>query len=354
MDCQMTRECEDGSLRCFRDDHSNIAAYSVPLAFSKQPPRRLQSVIILLFHLSLIILTTAIMGGCTAIVNKAVTGDKSVELFYGTENLQLGLALRTTDNSDANALKLFVSKSTDTRGNIKNPSRLGSAAYYGVNIVVGVTEGKSNNDGPSNDISIVSPVYRPLASTELVNNSVAICVNDKGTAGWVYYVAGASTNTFTIKEYRLDSFSASTAGGSTKVLEGTSLAAYFDPTTRKRFVIYQDSEKSGFYELNVEEKDTDNIQNSSDALSGTTIAVTTCNGVVYLYYTDRDYVLRRVDKKGGKWRRSDDLEASSKVGATSQLTVVTANGSNHVFYVADGDNEDIFTHYIDDISKSEE
>lgn len=97
------------------------------------------------------------------------------------------------------------------------------------------------------------------------------------------------------------------------------------------------------------------IDSTSDARPLTTFCATYYAGKVYLYYTDYNSNLRRVVKTGSKWSSSERIMGSPKVAAESQLTVVTANKLNHVFYVS-VDNLPMFsattefTHIRDEIS----
>jgi len=231
-----------------------------------------------------------------------------------------------------------------------NPSQVGAASYIGLNLVVGITKPvlREGDEGFSNyNVSIVSPVYRPLTTTAIGNKTVAVC--SSGKAAWVYYLSGTEPGNTELKEYRLDTFAPSTHLGTTRIARGSSLAAYWHPEKKRRYVIYQDANSNNLYEFLVEENDADHVQNSTDAQKGTTIAVTYCDKKVYLYYTDGSYNLRRIVKTNDKWGSSTFLEGTDKLDPSSQLTVATANGINHLFYIQDGETEGDFTHVRDAI-----
>lgn len=129
------------------------------------------------------------MPACTALVNKTAL-QESIQLFYNTQNRQLGLALKSSDPENQDTIKTF-SKTGDVVGILKNPSQLGSATFLGVNLIVGVTDhfDKETPDTPTgNNICLISPMYRTIATTGADNNSVAICTDDKGKACWIYYL----------------------------------------------------------------------------------------------------------------------------------------------------------------------
>lgn len=125
------------------------------------------------------------MPGVAAIFNK-ITSD-GISLYYNTSNLNLGLELLSA-NPDGSHVQIS-SGPEGHQGIIENPSHVGVAQYLGVNIVVGITQPVTPPGGgpsPVHDVSIVSPVYKPLGRTETSNISVAI--TSSGLAAWVYYL----------------------------------------------------------------------------------------------------------------------------------------------------------------------
>lgn len=127
------------------------------------------------------------MPGVAAVFNNFTTYGESVFLYYTTENLNLGLELQppAPDGPHEN----FSSGPEDHQGIIENPSHISAAQYLGVNFVVGITQPVPKADGTTDtlhDVSVVSPVFKPLVKTETINISVAI--SSSGQAAWVYYL----------------------------------------------------------------------------------------------------------------------------------------------------------------------
>lgn len=123
------------------------------------------------------------MPGVAAIFNRSTSYGESISLYYTTQNLNLGLELQSAKPDGPH--EEISSGSGDHPGIIENPSHVSVAQYLGVNIVVGITQSVSTST-PLHDVSVVSPVYKPLGQTETTNISVAI--SSSGEAAWVYYL----------------------------------------------------------------------------------------------------------------------------------------------------------------------
>lgn len=85
----------------------------------------------------------------------------------------------------------------------------------------------------------------------------------------------------------------------------------------------------------------------------TPLAATFNNGKVYIYYCGRGAAggIRRTVKVNNAWSTAVPISGPT-IAQDSQLTVVRANGINHLFYVARDQNEaveDYFVHYRDEI-----
>lgn len=85
----------------------------------------------------------------------------------------------------------------------------------------------------------------------------------------------------------------------------------------------------------------------------TPVAVAFNAGTVFLYYCGRGAAggIRRTIRRNNTWGTST-LINSNTIAQDSQLTVVRANGINHLFYMARDQNEagdDYFVHYRDEI-----
>lgn len=290
--------------------------------------------------------------GVSALVNEAVTGGKSIQLYYNDKNSNLGLSLKAGDGS-SDPDKTFVASSTDPTGQIVNPSHLGSGTkFHGINLVVGFTLPKlkeGQKDYESYDVSVLSPIYQPLTTTTPNNTTISVCSSP--TVAYVYYLTGTDDTDTRLHEYRLDSLKPSSKGRLNSILKGSSLAAYWHPDKKKPYVVYQTSESgNNLYEYNIQDDQSTHLKNSSNALKGTTLAVTYANKKAYLYYTDDAYNIQRIIKCDDKWGSSEVLDDADRVGQTSQLAVVTSNNINHLFYEATGGADNSFTHYSDPIS----
>lgn len=95
------------------------------------------------------------------------------------------------------------------------------------------------------------------------------------------------------------------------------------------------------------------IGSTGDSNNATSVCATMFRNVVYIYYTDNHWNLRKVGKDlsipGQSWNdlNPHSVDGSPKVDPTSQLSVVTANGYNHIFYIAQNTNNVGFTHIRD-------
>lgn len=133
--------------------------------------------------------TTATMPGIAAIVNNAVSDGKSIQCFHNTNNLNLGLVLENGAADGDDPEKAFIAKSSDQKGIIVNPSQVGATEHLGINLIVGITQpvlASGTTTYTKYDVSIISPVYKPLTQTEANNRSITACSYEKKT--WVYYL----------------------------------------------------------------------------------------------------------------------------------------------------------------------
>lgn len=128
------------------------------------------------------------MPAVAAIVNQAVPEGKSINLFYNTEKAQLAVAYKSGAEGDDPDTAAWAADATDYAGHIFNPSSIASDYYRGNQLVVAVTEPKTDCESKpvGNQISLVSPVYKKLATTSLSNKTVSMC--SSGHSAWVYYL----------------------------------------------------------------------------------------------------------------------------------------------------------------------
>lgn len=131
---------------------------------------------------------TVTMPGTAAVHNPAGPADQQIHLFYNTNNTNIALELRsekkTTDTND----QVWASSSTDQPGFVVNPSQLASAPFAGTELVVGFTKKlvAAGTTATTNDVSIVSPVYQSVGSTEVNNTTIAACASDD--TAWIYFL----------------------------------------------------------------------------------------------------------------------------------------------------------------------
>ena len=127
------------------------------------------------------------MPGFASILNPGqnVPDDKAIEVFYSTDTSNLGLQLRDKTTDDDDSPLMFHSTSNEPAGNLVNPSQLTSTVMKSVNAVFGFTKQKAT-DSKKLDISLVSPVFEMVASTEDTNKTIASCCSDD--KAWIYYL----------------------------------------------------------------------------------------------------------------------------------------------------------------------
>ncbi|KAI1457413.1 hypothetical protein F4805DRAFT_457783 [Annulohypoxylon moriforme] len=288
------------------------------------------------------------MPAIAAIVNRAVAGDKNINLFYNTSSAQLGLGFKSGTNDDDPQAE-WAAESTDYAGHIFNPSTIASDYYRGNQLVIAVTDPKVEDGHPTaNQVSMVSPIYKKLASTSLQNKTVSMC--SSGNTAWVYYLDGSAPGQMRLKEYNVENGNVSTFLQNQDVSLNCSLAAWYNPDTAERLVIYQEVVEGHLKEFNTVTKQSWDIDGTGDAKDLTTMGVSYSKGKVYLYYTDSKNNIRRVIKDEDGWGSPHTISGIPKVG-TSQLSVVAANGNNHLFYVSEDSSSpwDDFFHARDPI-----
>lgn len=133
------------------------------------------------------------MTGVASIINGALKDESSVQLFYNTTTLNLGMVFRNGDAQGSDPKEGFEPSSIDRAGAIFNPSDLVAIQYNNIDWVFGITLPKPPADGnyTNYNVSVVSPIYMPLVSTEygsdgLSNNRISAASN--GSSAWIYYL----------------------------------------------------------------------------------------------------------------------------------------------------------------------
>jgi len=270
--------------------------------------------------------------------NPNVPKDKAIQVYYNNSTSNLGLQLRDQTKEDDDSPPTLSSKDTEPAGILINPSQLASVAMTTVNAVFGFTKPKTGTT--TIDVSLISPVFEKIGSTEATNTTMASCFfKDKA---WVFYLTGADESKLKIVQAQVGGGVKTTNLEASDIRYGTSLAAYYDTENSDRFVIYQHkaSDNKHLYEYKVDSS-SEKISNSGDAAEKTSMAAVYHDKKTYLYYRDGDKELRVIIKKDGKWGSSEGVKDANKVNPSSQITAMSSIDANHIFYT---DKDDATVH----------
>ncbi|KAK0761753.1 hypothetical protein N5P37_004552 [Trichoderma harzianum] len=301
------------------------------------------------------------MAALAAIYNPSAPKDRSVSLFFNTSTAQVALSLMNgTEGNDNN--DIYACGDDDYPGYILNPSEIAGGTYRGIQHVVATTVPivEKGASVTKNQISLISPVYKKLNTTALANKNVSFSADNVDKHAWAYFLDGSANYQTALKEY--DFLSGSTAKylDHADIRVNSSLAAYYNIKNKHRFVIYQEvGAGNHLKEFDITSGQTYDIQNSVGAAPGTTIAVTYDQGgnKAYVYYYDTDATIRRIVKTGAdqtaSWSPSVPVENAVRISVPGQLTVSTANGLNHLFYVSVDNSlaDNDFTHVTDPLDE---
>ncbi|KAM6478448.1 hypothetical protein HDV62DRAFT_370427 [Trichoderma sp. SZMC 28011] len=296
------------------------------------------------------------MAALAAIYNPLAPKDRSVNLFFNTGNAQVALTLKTgTAGSDEN--DVYICGDDDYPGYILNPSEISGGSFRGVHHVVATTVPlvEKGASVTKNQISLVSPVYKKLNTTSLSNKNTSFASSDKGA--WAYFLDGSANYQTQLKEYNFLTQHTATYLKNADIKLNSSLAAYVNPTNGHRYVIFQEVNQGHLKEYDINSNQTHDIDESQGTLDGTTIAVAYDNNKVYIYYVDSGSNIRRIIKTGvdgnATWSSSVRIDDASKISVPGQLTVTTANGLNHLFYVSVDNSlaDNDFTHVTDKLQE---
>ncbi|KAF5593439.1 hypothetical protein FPANT_5135 [Fusarium pseudoanthophilum] len=293
------------------------------------------------------------MAPITAIVDKTSANDSVVKLFYATGKAQLGLAL-WSGTKDADPRDPIQPPQEVGNGQyILNPSQMASINSQGVERVFALT-----TDNPfkvtRNDWYNVSEIseskQKQLLEVSIGNTTLAACGN--GDNAWVYYSSTVGQGTRALTELNLQTGQRNQLIWTHDLWINSFAAAWYDTINNRRCVIYEGS----FLVDYVVDSGLPGsaISSTGDMQRNTPVAVAFDNGKVFLYYCGRGAAggIRRTVRTNGSWGNSSLID-SRTISQDSQLTVVRANGINHLFFVARDQNEeedDYFVHYPDEIS----
>jgi hypothetical protein len=281
-----------------------------------------------------------------------VTRDESVlQLFYNNNNNNLGFLFRNGATAGPDPKDSFEASGDGViDGSIFNPSDMVGLHWNGVDWIFGITLPKKPKDGDytTYSVSVVAPIYLPLVATEfgdkgLQNNRITAMTN--GVGAWIYYLSNVGGNV-RIKEWRFDTSTGNPLSSLTNVSLNSALASFYNTVTGRRHLIYQTADDYTLAD-SVPGGSIDPISPTSDAAKGTSLAATFNKGKGWLYYTDNAGHIHRINTgtEEGRWVGAEQLTDPPKASPKSQLSVVAANGINHLFYYQEGDKSP--THYRD-------
>ncbi|KAF4958792.1 hypothetical protein FGADI_2136 [Fusarium gaditjirri] len=308
------------------------------------------------------------MAPITAIIDKSSSDDSVIKLFYATGKAQLGLAL-WSGTKDADPQDPIQTPQEVGNGQyILNPSQMASVNSQGVERVFALTTDNPFKVTPSDFYSlseISESNQKQLLDVSIGNTTLAACGN--GEDGWVYYSSNMG-NGRTLNELNLQTSRSTQLTWTHDLWINSFAAAWYDTTNNRRCVIYEGSflvdyvvdsgsrkhlipiSKTCAHSLEAGTP----IQSTGDMQRNTPVAVAFDNDKVFLYYCGRGAAggIRRTIRTNNSWGTSTPVD-SRIISQDSQLTVVRANGINHLFFVARDQNEeedDYFVHYQDEIN----
>lgn len=298
-------------------------------------------------------------SGIAVSLNPNAPQEQQLQLFYNTKKHNLGVQLRNERSAD-DERATYAAGDDAQAGIILNPGQVASSSVTGLDIVVGFTKKAAppttgdgcHCDPPNqNDVSIISPVYQPLAATQ--PNNLTIAATSSGSTAWIFFLTGEDKFSTTINEVFLGDDAPGNYSETTRILPGSSLAAYYAGAEDKRYVIYQSDGTKRLWEYspNPVHVSNEELDNSGDAKPNTSLAVSYSDAdrKAYLYYVDNSDQLRVIVKSNGNWGASSAVaHAASPVEPGTQLTVVAAPNGNHIFYVGKGQAAKFQFHHVID------
>lgn len=313
------------------------------------------------------------MTGITALLSSgaftdphAIPDDNAVQVFYNDKNNNLGLLFQSAVDEDDSDLAPFSAEDTALSGNIITGSALDSAPLNGVPFVAAITKPPCDNcescgmkgckcgcKKSYNDVSIVSPIYRPIGKISNAYTNLAFTTDRKAVL-YFYYQDGEKLLEHRVKPKgnKEDKPVPLTAVQGT-IVENSPLAAFYSGETR--FVYYINKVSNIIYEYNCTTKNAAGISESDNVnLTGSfDVSYNPTKKTIYLYFVNRNQQLRRLSREihssdfkvdGIVKKQSDDL----LVGKDSQVSVAVAKDINHVFYLGQEEGVNI-QHVVDNI-----
>lgn len=292
------------------------------------------------------------MAPITAIIDKTTPGDKVIKLFYNTGKAQLGLALSSGTKDEDPEVSIQTPQEVGNDQYILNPSQMASVNFRGVERVFALTTANplKVTERDKYTLSEVSPSYQKhREDIEIGNTTLASCTSDDNA--WVYFSKNIGDRSRQLWELNLETLQITSLIFTHDLWINSFAAAWYDTITGKRSVIY---EGSSLMEYVVDDKTNGRpIAGTGDMQRNTSVAVAFDAGTVFLYYCGRGVSggIRRTIKTNNNWGASTPID-SHPIAQDSQLTVVRANGINHLFYAArhKDEAEDVYlVHHMDEI-----
>lgn len=132
------------------------------------------------------------MPGIATVLVPSGPAGKKIHLYYTTNGNNLAFEFRN-EVKDHDTAEIFTSSSDDLTGTILNPGQISSSVLSGAQFVVGFTKKKADpNVNPNdaydpklNNVSVISPIYYAVDSTETDNLTIASC--SSADDAWAYY-----------------------------------------------------------------------------------------------------------------------------------------------------------------------
>jgi hypothetical protein len=119
-----------------------------------------------------------------------VSSDRDIQLYYNTARQNLALTLKASSGSGQDTGLSYIAQNNNQKGVILDKTQLDSTIHNGVRLIVGLTlpEGGTTDvvDYVNYDVSIISPMYMPLAKSSTESKAVALCSD--GEEAWVFYI----------------------------------------------------------------------------------------------------------------------------------------------------------------------
>lgn len=115
---------------------------------------------------------------------QGIPNPQAIQVYYTTSTRHLGIQLRDGATDNDRLHPNFCSTTAQPVGVIVNPSQLTSTRMAGMNAVFGFTE--QTGSKTLVDISLVSPVFQKIRSTEYINKTISSSFSSQKT--WIYYL----------------------------------------------------------------------------------------------------------------------------------------------------------------------